>query len=64
MVISSDCPTTGLFECSNADVNRLYQNTVWGMRSNYISIPTDCPQRDERMGWMGDAQVFALDGGA
>jgi alpha-L-rhamnosidase len=59
IVISSDCPTTGNFECSNADVNRLYQNTVWGMRSNYISVPTDCPQRDERMGWMGDAQVFA-----
>lgn len=59
VVISSDCPTTGTFECSNQDVNRLYQNTVWGMRSNYISVPTDCPQRDERMGWMGDAQVFA-----
>ncbi|HVX86642.1 MAG TPA: family 78 glycoside hydrolase catalytic domain [Phycisphaerae bacterium] len=59
VVISSDCPTTGTFECSNPEVNRLYENTVWGMRSNYISIPTDCPQRDERMGWMGDAQVFA-----
>jgi alpha-L-rhamnosidase len=59
VVISSDCPTTGSFECSNQEVNRLYQNTVWGMRSNYISVPTDCPQRDERMGWMGDAQVFA-----
>ena len=46
------------FETSDADVNRLYQNIVWGQRGNFLSIPTDCPQRDERMGWTGDAQVF------
>ena len=46
------------FETSDADVNRLYQNIIWGQRGNFLSIPTDCPQRDERMGWMGDAQVF------
>ena len=46
------------FESSNADVNRLYENIVWGQRGNFLSIPTDCPQRDERLGWMGDAQVF------
>ena len=46
------------FETSDADVNRLYENIVWGQRGNFLSIPTDCPQRDERMGWMGDAQVF------
>src|SRR4029077_14916752 len=59
IVIGSDNPPTGTFECSNADVNRLYQNIVWGQRGNFLSVPTDCPQRDERMGWMGDAQVFA-----
>ena len=47
------------FETSDADVNRLYENIVWGQRGNFLSIPTDCPQRDERMGWTGDAQVFA-----
>ncbi len=47
------------FETSDAEVNRLYENIVWGQRGNFLSIPTDCPQRDERMGWTGDAQVFA-----
>ncbi len=47
------------FETSDPDVNRLYENIVWGQRGNFLSIPTDCPQRDERMGWTGDAQVFA-----
>ena len=46
------------FETSDAEVNRLYENIVWGQRGNFLSIPTDCPQRDERMGWTGDAQVF------
>jgi alpha-L-rhamnosidase len=59
VVVASDTPPTGTWECSNADVNRLYQNIVWGQRSNFLSVPTDCPQRDERMGWMGDAQVFS-----
>ncbi len=47
------------FETSEPLVNRLYQNIVWGQRGNFLSIPTDCPQRDERLGWTGDAQVFA-----
>ncbi len=59
VVVGSDTPPTGTFECSNPDLNRLYENIVWGQRGNFLSVPTDCPQRDERMGWMGDAQVFA-----
>ncbi|MDD4671115.1 MAG: family 78 glycoside hydrolase catalytic domain [Bacteroidales bacterium] len=47
------------YETSNDTINRLYSNIVWGQRGNFLSIPTDCPQRDERMGWTGDAQVFA-----
>jgi alpha-L-rhamnosidase len=52
----------GRFECSHALLNRLQSNIVWGQRGNYLSIPTDCPQRDERLGWMGDAQVFIRTG--
>ena len=58
-VVGSDNPPTGTFESSNPDLNRLYQNIVWSQRGNFLSVPTDCPQRDERLGWMGDAQVFA-----
>lgn len=47
------------FECANPLVNRLVQNTIWSQRANFIEVPTDCPQRDERLGWTGDAQVFA-----
>ena len=50
---------TGRFETDNSRVNRLFENCRWGMYSNYLSIPTDCPQRDERAGWMADTQVFA-----
>ncbi len=57
-VIGSDTPRIGLFSCGHPLVNQLYQNIVWGQRGNFISVPTDCPQRDERLGWMGDAQVF------
>ncbi|SHI77851.1 alpha-L-rhamnosidase [Wenxinia saemankumensis] len=49
----------GGFECGVPEVNRLVLNTIWSQRSNFIEIPTDCPQRDERLGWTGDAQVFA-----
>ncbi|MEG0146511.1 MAG: alfa-L-rhamnosidase, partial [Clostridia bacterium] len=49
---------TGFFECSDARVNRLFMNALWGQRGNFVDVPTDCPQRDERMGWTGDAQVF------
>jgi len=59
IVVGSDTPATGTFDSSSADLNQLYSNIVWGQRGNYLSVPTDCPQRDERMGWMGDAQVFA-----
>ncbi|HEY1717980.1 MAG TPA: family 78 glycoside hydrolase catalytic domain [Verrucomicrobiae bacterium] len=59
IVLGSDTPRTGTFECSDAELNRLYENILWGQRGNFLSVPTDCPQRDERMGWMGDAQVFA-----
>lgn len=59
IVVGSDNPLTGTFESSNPDLNRLYENIVWSQRGNFLSVPTDCPQRDERLGWMGDAQVFA-----
>lgn len=58
-VIYSDLRRTGSLETSDAKINRLYQNTVWGQKSNFIDMPTDCPQRSERLGWTGDAQVFA-----
>ena len=54
----SDIEQIGNFECSNELINRLQQNIVWSSRSNFVDIPTDCPQRDERMGWTGDSQVF------
>ncbi|HWL14679.1 MAG TPA: family 78 glycoside hydrolase catalytic domain [Opitutus sp.] len=57
-VVHSATPPAGEFECSHADVNRLWRNGVWSQRDNFLSVPTDCPQRDERLGWMGDAQVF------
>jgi alpha-L-rhamnosidase len=59
IVVGSDNPPTGSFESSDADLNRLYNNIVWSQRGNFLSVPTDCPQRDERLGWMGDAQVFS-----
>lgn len=58
-VIYSDLDAAGSVETSNPLVNRLFQNAVWGQRGNFLDVPTDCPQRDERMGWTGDAQVFA-----
>jgi len=58
IVIGTDIPHTGDFSCSNPEINQLQSNIQWGMRGNYLSVPTDCPQRDERMGWMGDAEVF------
>jgi len=57
-MIQSATPPAGHFECSNADVNRLWLNGLWSQKDNFLSVPTDCPQRDERLGWMGDAQVF------
>ncbi|MBT3194573.1 MAG: family 78 glycoside hydrolase catalytic domain [Verrucomicrobia bacterium] len=54
----SDLKETATFECSDARVNRLFENIRWSFRGNYLEIPTDCPQRDERLGWTGDAQMF------
>ncbi|MCR5078686.1 MAG: glycoside hydrolase family 78 protein [Bacilli bacterium] len=55
----SDMELTGGFECSDSRVNRLQQNIIWSSKSNFVEIPTDCPQRDERMGWTGDIALFA-----
>ncbi|HWU60079.1 MAG TPA: family 78 glycoside hydrolase catalytic domain [Microbacteriaceae bacterium] len=59
IVIHSDMERTGWFESSDPLINQLYSNVVWGMRGNFLSLPTDCPQRDERLGWTGDIQVFS-----
>ncbi|MBN2047670.1 MAG: family 78 glycoside hydrolase catalytic domain [Anaerolineaceae bacterium] len=59
VVVYSDMEQTGQIETSNPLVNRLFLNALWGQRGNFVDVPTDCPQRDERMGWTGDAQVFA-----
>ncbi len=62
IVIRSDAPLTSSFECSNPLLNQLHSNIVWGQLSNYLEVPTDCPQRDERLGWTGDTQVFIRSG--
>lgn len=59
VVIHSDMSPTGTFECSHPLLNQLQHNILWGQKGNFLDVPTDCPQRDERMGWTGDAQVFA-----
>jgi alpha-L-rhamnosidase len=59
VVCHSDMERTGWFHCSDELVNRLHENAVWSMRGNFVDVPTDCPQRDERLGWTGDLQVFA-----
>jgi len=56
--LHSDLTPTGGFECSHPLINQLQHNIVWGQKSNFLDVPTDCPQRDERLGWTGDAQVF------
>jgi alpha-L-rhamnosidase len=58
IAVYSDMERTGSFECSHPLVNRLYENVIWGQRGNFLDVPTDCPQRDERLGWTGDAQAF------
>jgi alpha-L-rhamnosidase len=60
VVVGSDLRRTGWFDCSDPDLLQLHENVVWGMRGNFLDVPTDCPQRDERMGWTGDIQVFSL----
>jgi len=59
VVIHSDMKPSGTFTCSEPMINQLQKNIQWGQKGNFLDIPTDCPQRDERMGWTGDAQVFA-----
>ena len=58
IVVHSDMQPTGNFECSNPLLNQLQHNIQWGQKSNFVDVPTDCPQRDERLGWTGDAQAF------
>lgn len=59
LVLGTDLERTGWFESSDARLNRLHENVVWSTRGNFLAVPTDCPQRDERLGWTGDIQVFA-----
>lgn len=59
LVVHSDMVRTGYFSSSNPMLNKLHENVVWSMRDNFVDLPTDCPQRDERLGWTGDIQVFA-----
>ena len=59
VVLHSDFPRIGTFESSHDKLNQLQSNITWGQRGNFLDIPTDCPQRDERLGWTGDAQAFA-----
>ena len=58
VVIHSDMAVTGSYECSNPLINQLQHNILWGQKGNFVDVPTDCPQRDERLGWTGDAQAF------
>lgn len=60
--VHTEMKRTGWFSCGNPLVQKLYENQVWGQKSNYVEVPTDCPQRDERMGYTGDGHVFALTG--
>ena len=59
VVVHSELHRTGHFECSDELLNQLHSNAVWGLRGNFLDVPTDCPQRDERLGWTGDIAVFA-----
>ncbi len=59
VVVGSDLRRTGWFRCSDDLLNRFHDNVLWGMRGNFLDVPTDCPQRDERMGWTGDIAAFA-----
>jgi alpha-L-rhamnosidase len=58
IAVHSDIPATGSFACSSPLVNRLFSNIIWSQKGNYLEVPTDCPQRDERMGWTGDMEFF------
>jgi len=58
IAVHSEMKRSGYFECSHPLVNRLFENVIWGQKGNFLDVPTDCPQRDERLGWTGDAQAF------
>lgn len=58
IVMHSNMERTGDFQCSDPLVNQLHHNILWGQKGNFLDVPTDCPQRDERLGWTGDAQMF------
>lgn len=58
IVVHSDMQRTGYINCSDSMINQLFHNIIWGQKGNFLDVPTDCPQRDERLGWTGDAQVF------
>ncbi len=58
IVVHSDMQKSGTYESSNPLLNQLQHNIVWGQKGNFLDVPTDCPQRDERLGWTGDAQAF------
>ncbi len=58
VAVHSEMKRTGYFTCSDETVNQLFNNIIWGQKGNFLDVPTDCPQRDERLGWTGDAQVF------
>jgi alpha-L-rhamnosidase len=58
VVVHSDIAATGSFSCSSPEVNQLYSNIIWGQKGNYLEVPSDCPQRDERLGWTGDTEFF------
>lgn len=58
IVVCSDIRRTGMLRCSDSEINQLFSNIFWGQKGNFVDVPTDCPQRDERLGWTGDAQVF------
>lgn len=58
IAVHSEMKRTGYYRCGNEKINQLYHNIIWGHKSNYLDIPTDCPQRNERLGWTGDTQVF------
>ena len=58
IAVHSDIKRTGYLNCSNPKLNQLFENIIWGQKGNFLDVPTDCPQRDERLGWTGDAQVF------
>ena len=58
-MVHSDIRAAGFFSSSEAWLDQLFRDIDWGQRGNFISVPTDCPQRDERLGWLGDAQIFA-----